>query len=134
MSKNSEFVKFDKVDKSYDGKVLVVKDLNLDISEGEFITMLGPSGSGKTTCLMMLAGFETPTNGEIFPSCRKPSGTKSPAVGTKKKHSFFGFVCAGRALLRGGKSALSITDKDVSVITSVSYWLASAPPGSQLGE
>ena len=66
MSKNTEFVKFDKVDKSYDGKVLVVKDLNLNISEGEFITMLGPSGSGKTTCLMMLAGFETPTNGEIY--------------------------------------------------------------------
>ena len=66
MSKNSQFVKFDKVDKSYDGKVLVVKDLNLDIAEGEFITMLGPSGSGKTTCLMMLAGFETPTNGEIY--------------------------------------------------------------------
>ena len=66
MVKNNEFVKFDKVDKSYDGKVLVVKDLNLDIAEGEFITMLGPSGSGKTTCLMMLAGFETPTNGEIY--------------------------------------------------------------------
>jgi len=66
MAKNIEFVKFDKVDKSYDGKVLVVKDLNLDIAEGEFITMLGPSGSGKTTCLMMLAGFETPTNGEIY--------------------------------------------------------------------
>ena len=63
---SKSFVKFDKVDKSYDGKVLVVKDLNLDISEGEFITMLGPSGSGKTTCLMMLAGFETPTNGEIY--------------------------------------------------------------------
>ena len=66
MSKNNAFVRFDKVDKSYDGKVLVVKDLNLDIAEGEFITMLGPSGSGKTTCLMMIAGFETPTNGEIF--------------------------------------------------------------------
>ena len=66
MSKNPDFVKFEKVDKSYDGKVLVVKDLNLDIAEGEFITMLGPSGSGKTTCLMMLAGFETPTNGEIY--------------------------------------------------------------------
>ena len=66
MSNNPEFVKFDKVDKSYDGKVLVVKDLQLDIAEGEFITMLGPSGSGKTTCLMMLAGFETPTNGEIL--------------------------------------------------------------------
>ena len=66
MSKNQQFVRFDKVDKSYDGKVLVVKDLNLDIAESEFVTMLGPSGSGKTTCLMMLAGFETPTNGEIY--------------------------------------------------------------------
>jgi len=66
MSKNEQFVRFDNVDKSYDGKVLVVKGLNLDIAEGEFITMLGPSGSGKTTCLMMLAGFETPTNGQIY--------------------------------------------------------------------
>ena len=63
---NKSFVKFEKVDKSYDGEVLVVKNLNLDIAKGEFLTMLGPSGSGKTTCLMMLAGFETPTNGEIY--------------------------------------------------------------------
>jgi len=63
---NQSFVKFEKIDKSYDGEVLVVKNLNLDISKGEFVTMLGPSGSGKTTTLMMLAGFETPTNGEIF--------------------------------------------------------------------
>ena len=40
MSKKEDFVKFDKVDKSYDGKVLVVKDLNLDIEEGEFVTHL----------------------------------------------------------------------------------------------
>ena len=66
MTTSESFVKFDKVDKSYDGEVLVVKDLNLDIPKGEFLTMLGPSGSGKTTCLMMLAGFETPTNGEIY--------------------------------------------------------------------
>ena len=63
---SQSFVKFDRIDKSYDGEVLVVKDLNLDISKGEFVTMLGPSGSGKTTTLMMLAGFETPTNGEIY--------------------------------------------------------------------
>ncbi len=63
---NLSFVKFQKIDKSYDGEVLVVKNLNLDIAKGEFVTMLGPSGSGKTTTLMMLAGFETPTNGEIF--------------------------------------------------------------------
>ncbi len=59
------FVVFDHVQKSYDGEILVVKDLNLSIGKGEFLTMLGPSGSGKTTCLMMLAGFETATNGEI---------------------------------------------------------------------
>lgn len=59
------FVAFEHVQKSYDGENLVVKDLNLSIGKGEFLTMLGPSGSGKTTCLMMLAGFETATHGEI---------------------------------------------------------------------
>ena len=59
-------VRFEKVQKSYDGEILVVKDLNLDIERGEFLTMLGPSGSGKTTCLMMLAGFEPATHGEIY--------------------------------------------------------------------
>ncbi len=58
-------VRFVNVQKSYDGEILVVKDLNLDIARGEFLTMLGPSGSGKTTCLMMLAGFEAATAGEI---------------------------------------------------------------------
>ena len=57
---------FDHVQKSYDGEKLVVKDLNLYIGKGEFLTMLGPSGSGKTTCLMMLAGFETATHGDIL--------------------------------------------------------------------
>ncbi len=59
-------VKYDSVQKSYDGETLVVKNLNLDIPPGEFLTMLGPSGSGKTTCLMMLAGFEPATHGEIY--------------------------------------------------------------------
>ena len=60
------FVAFERVQKSYDGETLVVKDLNLSLPKGEFLTMLGPSGSGKTTCLMMLAGFETATHGEIL--------------------------------------------------------------------
>ena len=62
---NDPFVSFKGVQKSYDGESLVVKNLNLDIAAGEFLTMLGPSGSGKTTCLMMLAGFETATHGDI---------------------------------------------------------------------
>jgi putative spermidine/putrescine transport system ATP-binding protein len=62
---DAAFVEFDRVQKSYDGQTLVVKDMNLKMPKGEFLTMLGPSGSGKTTCLMMLAGFETATHGEI---------------------------------------------------------------------
>ena len=67
MQKNAQepHVTFRNVQKTYDGETLIVKDLNLDIRRGEFLTLLGPSGSGKTTCLMMLAGFETPTGGEI---------------------------------------------------------------------
>ena len=66
MAKSLPFVRYDNVQKSYDGESLVVKNLNLDIEKGEFVTMLGPSGSGKTTCLMMLAGFETATHGDIL--------------------------------------------------------------------
>ena len=66
MSSSEAFVQFKNVQKSYDGETLVVKNLNLDIQEGECLTMLGPSGSGKTTCLLMLAGFETATHGEII--------------------------------------------------------------------
>ena len=65
-SRADGFVVYDRVQKSYDGENLVVKDLNLSMPKGEFLTMLGPSGSGKTTCLMMLAGFETATHGEIL--------------------------------------------------------------------
>jgi putative spermidine/putrescine transport system ATP-binding protein len=65
-ARDDSFVVFERVQKSYDGLSLVVKDLNLKIKKGEFLTMLGPSGSGKTTCLLMLAGFETATHGEIL--------------------------------------------------------------------
>jgi putative spermidine/putrescine transport system ATP-binding protein len=59
-------VSFRGVQKTYDGAHLVVRSLDLDIRRGEFLTLLGPSGSGKTTTLMMLAGFESPTAGEIL--------------------------------------------------------------------
>ncbi|WP_404295620.1 ABC transporter ATP-binding protein (plasmid) [Microvirga sp. RSM25] len=48
------------------GPVTAVKDLSLAVRRGEFLTILGPSGSGKTTALMLLAGFEAPTQGDIL--------------------------------------------------------------------
>ena len=62
---NPSYISFSGVSKSYDGVHYVVEDLNLDVRKGEFLSLLGPSGSGKTTTLMMLAGFESPTQGEI---------------------------------------------------------------------
>jgi spermidine/putrescine ABC transporter ATP-binding subunit len=47
------------------GDVVAVNDVSLHIRDGEFLTLLGPSGSGKTTILLMIAGFEYPTQGEI---------------------------------------------------------------------
>src|SRR3954452_10002510 len=47
------------------GDVRAVDDLDLEIADGEFFSMLGPSGSGKTTVLRMVAGFERPTAGSI---------------------------------------------------------------------
>ena len=66
VSASDAMVRFVKAQKSYDGETLVVKNLNLDFAKGEFLAMLGPSGSGKTTTLMMLAGFEPATHGEIY--------------------------------------------------------------------
>jgi putative spermidine/putrescine transport system ATP-binding protein len=43
-----------------------VDNVDLQIDDGEFFTMLGPSGSGKTTCLRMIAGFDRPTSGEVY--------------------------------------------------------------------
>jgi putative spermidine/putrescine transport system ATP-binding protein len=52
--------------KSYGQGAYVVRDVSFALRRGEFLTLLGPSGSGKTTSLMMVAGFETPSRGEIL--------------------------------------------------------------------
>tara|TARA_B110000858_G_scaffold91824_1_gene106050 strand:- start:8 stop:280 length:273 start_codon:yes stop_codon:yes gene_type:complete len=48
------------------GDITAVSDLDLEIPQGEFFSMLGPSGSGKTTVLRIIAGFETATAGQVF--------------------------------------------------------------------
>ena len=62
---SEKFIRFQKATKDY-GTVRVVEDLDLDIAQGEFVSLLGPSGSGKTTLLMMLAGFESVSGGAIL--------------------------------------------------------------------
>jgi putative spermidine/putrescine transport system ATP-binding protein len=58
------YLELNHLEKSF-GATRVVKDFNLSIEQGEFVSLLGPSGCGKTTVLRMVAGFETPTQGNI---------------------------------------------------------------------
>jgi len=53
------------LDKAFD-EAIAVRDFNLQVEQGEFVSLLGPSGCGKTTTLRMVAGFETPDTGSIF--------------------------------------------------------------------
>jgi len=63
--KSDNIIEIKGVTKVFDG-VTVIDDLSLGIKRGQFVTLLGPSGCGKTTLLRMIAGFETPTSGEIY--------------------------------------------------------------------
>ena len=58
-------VSFEHIGKSY-GDVRVIKDFDLKIKDGDFVSFLGPSGCGKTTCLRMVAGLETNTEGRLL--------------------------------------------------------------------
>ena len=63
--KSDNIIEIKGITKVFDG-VTVLDDLNLGIKRGQFVTLLGPSGCGKTTLLRLIAGFETPTEGEIY--------------------------------------------------------------------
>lgn len=68
-----ESLRLERLCKRY-GSVRAVHEVSVQIEAGEFVSLLGPSGSGKTTTLMMVAGFETPTTGQIFIGARPVTG------------------------------------------------------------
>jgi len=59
-------IRLENVTKVFDGRVYAVRDVTLEISDGEFFVLLGPSGSGKTTLLRIIAGLESPTRGRVY--------------------------------------------------------------------
>ena len=65
MTKSDAYISIQNVNKFF-GKFQAIDDISIDINNGEFFSLLGSSGCGKTTLLRMLAGFESPTSGEIY--------------------------------------------------------------------
>jgi multiple sugar transport system ATP-binding protein len=59
-------LKLDKLNKTYSPKIIPVKNVSLDVDQGEFLTLLGPSGCGKSTLLRLIAGLEQPTRGKVM--------------------------------------------------------------------
>ena len=59
-------IQFKNIVKRFDDDTIVLKGINLDIYENEFVTLLGPSGCGKTTLLRILGGFLDQTQGEVY--------------------------------------------------------------------
>ena len=76
-------VALQEIHKSF-GEVEVVKGLNLEIDEGEFLVLLGPSGCGKTTALRMIAGLETVSGGRIL--IGEPRRHRRPAQVPRHRH------------------------------------------------
>jgi putative ABC transport system ATP-binding protein len=80
-----------KIYKSGDIETYALKDISLEISDGEFIVILGPSGSGKSTMLNVISGLDTPSNGDIIYNDTILSNSKEEAL-TLFRRKHLGFV------------------------------------------
>ncbi|MCW5691982.1 MAG: ABC transporter ATP-binding protein [Pseudolabrys sp.] len=122
---NEPVVRFVNVNKTYDGKALVVDDLNLSVTRGEFLTLLGSSGSGKTSSLMMVAGFEQPTSGDILldgkPITRLPAYRRNIGV-VFQNYALFPHMTVAENLafpLQARKATKADIDKKVSRVLEI---------------
>ena len=104
-SGSAPIAELSEVSKSF-GTVLAVSDMNLRIAPGEFLSFLGPSGCGKTTALRMLAGFETPTAGNVLIDGRDVSSLepyRRPVNMVFQSYALFPHLTVGRNIGYGLK-------------------------------
>ena len=77
-------LKLQNLQKKYRADVIPVKDISLEVNDGEFLTLLGPSGCGKSTLLRLIAGLEAPTKGQVIIGDRNvnqtPPGDRNMAM------------------------------------------------------
>jgi spermidine/putrescine transport system ATP-binding protein len=90
------------------GEIVAARDLNLDVRSGEFLSFLGPSGCGKTTMLRMIAGFEQPTEGDVYLQGKRVNGVpayKRPVNMVFQHYALFPHLNIARNVAYGLKQA-----------------------------
>lgn len=114
------------VNKTFDNQS-VVDNFNLDVYKGEFVTFLGPSGCGKTTTLRMIAGFETPTSGEILLNGKEISKLppyKRPINTVFQRYALFPYLDVYDNVAFGlklKKVPVQVTKKNGTVVTKMKH-------------
>jgi multiple sugar transport system ATP-binding protein len=133
---------FESVWKFFDGNP-VVKDLNLDISEGEFLVLVGPSGCGKTTSLRMLAGLERPSHGRIWIDGRDvtdvPTGQRNVAMVFQSyalypNMNVYKNLAFGPRVRKEPKATLDQRINDVAELLQIRHLLKRAPAALSGGQ
>lgn len=106
----TDFLKLSKLNKIYDtpkGPAVIVKDIDLDIAEGEFISLIGHSGCGKTTVMSMVAGLTTPTTGTITLQGEKITGPGPERAMVFQAHALLPWLTAEENVRLGVDEAYS---------------------------
>lgn len=121
---DEEIIEFKHVTKIFDG-VTVIEDENFYVRKGEFLTILGPSGCGKSTTLRMIAGFETPTSGDILlegkdivtmPAYKRPINTVFQHYALFPNYDVYGNVAFG---LKQVKVPVPLKKKDGTPVLKI---------------
>ncbi len=117
-------------------KVVAVRELSLTINPGEFVTLLGPSGCGKTTALRMIAGFESPTSGEVLldgenlvsmTPDKRPMGMVFQSYALFPHMTVFDNVAYGLRIKKMGSAEIKKAVSEVLESMSLSHLINRAP-------
>ena len=115
-------IRLDNVTKVYDGGVVALKDVDLDINKGEFVFLVGPSGSGKSTLIRLMMREEKPTNGDIWIAGKHASelpGWKIPHLRRSIGTVFQDFkLLPSKTVYENVAFAMEVTGKPRSAIES----------------
>lgn len=114
-------IRFDGVSKSY-GSTWALRDVNLDVTKGEFVFLVGPSGSGKSTCLKLMNRAETPTSGRVWVAGKdvaRLSSAKVPMLRRNMGCVFQDFkLLATKTVAENVAFALEVTGRSRKVVDS----------------